>query len=95
MRKRNTTSADNPGEAVPAQQLERFYDLLRLLEAQLKDSTEILRKQIASLLSLRGAWTEVERVTITEPASAQSPAISANNATPDFPRQALLVDWKT
>jgi flagellar protein FliS len=57
-----------------AKNLERFYNLLRssLLEAQAKQSAQILQQQITHLLSLREAWLEVERATVPPPASAPS-----------------------
>jgi len=46
-----------------ARNLDRFYSVLRasLQEAQARVSPEILRKQVANLLTLRETWTEVER----------------------------------
>lgn len=46
-----------------ARDLEGFYFMLRtrILDAQICASAEILRQQIAHLLLLRGAWTEVDQ----------------------------------
>jgi flagellar protein FliS len=46
-----------------ARNLDRYYYALRasLLQAQIRVSPEMLRKQIASVLELREAWVQVER----------------------------------
>ena len=72
--------------------LEQFYDLLRysLLEAQVHVSKEILQKQIANLLILRDAWTEVERIQTSAPPAA-SPRASAKSSETVGPAHA---GWK-
>jgi flagellar protein FliS len=78
-----------------AQNLEKFYNLLRsnLLQAQVTDSAQILRQQIAHLLAIREAWLEVERAA---PSSAQQPsAASASATTPEQPesQSPAISDW--
>jgi flagellar protein FliS len=47
----------------PAKRLSRFYSALRrnILEAQIKASPEILRKQIELVLDVRDAWQQVDK----------------------------------
>jgi|SRR5271165_1918894 len=47
-----------------AKNLARFYGLLRsgLVEAQMKQSTRILKQQISQLVVVHEAWLEVERI---------------------------------
>ena len=83
-----TLNVEKGGE--PARSLDHFYSVVRasLLEAQFKAAPEILRKQIANLLTVREAWLDVERATATAVAPAP-PAASANRA--DEP---VVADWK-
>ncbi|MGB7586381.1 MAG: flagellar export chaperone FliS [Terriglobales bacterium] len=79
-----------------AMNLERFYHQLRgyLVLAQSRVSRAILSQQIMDLLSLREAWSEVERqVKSTEAAGANSRTISPvmNLSVPATRR---LADWK-
>jgi len=63
--------------------LESFYNLTRtsLIQAQVQSSADILRKQVASLLTLREAWMEVERIEgagdVAAPATANTAAATA------------------
>ena len=65
-----------------AQNLDRFYDLVRkrLLEAQLQASTAILREQMDLLLSVRTAWIEVEQQERQSRAAAPVPASPPTDA---------------
>jgi flagellar protein FliS len=75
-----------------ARNLDGYYGAMRasLLEAQFKVSPEILRKQIANLLTLREAWVQVEGATA---APASPPASAAGNT--DGPAHgAAPADWK-
>jgi len=62
----------------PARQLDRFYSLARsrILEAQIRQSGKILEEMIGEFLSIRDAWTEVEKQqAIAQPANTNaSPA---------------------
>jgi len=73
--------------------LERFYKLLRanLMEAQFQGSQNLLEQQIAHLLSVREAWTEVERVTGQEGKRVAPPASPAAPQGP--PVDAARVNW--
>ena len=57
------------GEA--AKHLANFYSALRckILEAQIKVSPELLRRQIELILSVREAWQQAERATTSAPQS--------------------------
>ena len=62
-----------------AEQLRTFYGALRarLLQAQLKQSKEILARQITDLLAVREAWIGVERSSAPvggDPSSGKPPA---------------------
>ena len=56
-----TLDKDQGGEV--AQNLERFYSLVRagLVEAQCSQSAVLLKQQLAHLLQIHGAWCAVER----------------------------------
>jgi flagellar protein FliS len=58
-----------------ARNLERFYNVSRqrLLEAQCRESNEILTEQISLFLSLRGAWTQVDQAETARSAPAAAP----------------------
>jgi flagellar protein FliS len=63
-----------------ARNLDRFYGLVqkRLVEAQFRGSTEILREQMDLLLSVRAAWVEVE----SAEARGSAPAAPATDSQP-------------
>lgn len=69
-----------------AEQLRTFYGALRanLFQAQVKQSKEILTRQITDLLALREAWITVERSTSApagaEPYTDKPPALRPNAA---------------
>ncbi|MBZ5706012.1 MAG: flagellar export chaperone FliS [Acidobacteriia bacterium] len=85
-----TLNLEKGGEA--ARNLDRFYSVVSasLLEAQFKVSPEILRKQIANVLTLREAWVEVERATSIA-GSPQPPAARSADAPAD---RTAPADWK-
>lgn len=58
-----------------ARNLDRFYNVLRarLLQAQFQGSAEVLRPQLDSLLQLREAWLEVERIETERHRTAAAP----------------------
>jgi len=68
------------GGGLVAQNLVRFYETLRanLWEAQLHASKDALSRQITDLLTLREAWTEVDRA--ESAGSPQAPVPLAGNA---------------
>jgi len=72
--------------------LERFYDQLRenIVKAQFCVSRAILSQQITDLLTLREAWSEVERAEAAVPNSKLAP-LTADEAS-STPRR--LTDWK-
>jgi len=72
--------------------LERFYEQLRgnLAHAQLRASQSILSQQITDLLTLRDAWSEVERA--EAPSQNPSPVPLAADTASSTPRG--LADWK-
>jgi flagellar protein FliS len=47
----------------PARQFEQFYSLVRakLLEAQIRDSPELMQQQVTFLSEVRDCWVEAER----------------------------------
>jgi len=71
-----------------ARNLDHFYALVRkaLLEAQTGASAEILRSQIANLLTVRDAWAEVEKA---EAAVHLAPA-----ASPVEPENVRPAEWR-
>jgi flagellar secretion chaperone FliS len=77
-----------------ARNLARFYEALRaqLWEAQLHASQETLSQQITDLLSLREAWTEVDRAESAGAVRKLDP-LSANAASADSGQQ-LSANWK-
>jgi len=70
----STLDMEHGGEV--ARNLERFYQTLRgsLIEAQARLSPELLRAQVAHLLTLREAWIEVEQASLTRNREPQSGA---------------------
>ena len=76
-----------------AANLERFYNLLRanLIEAQIQGSRPLIEQQIAYLLSVREAWREVDRATVTE--GEPGPAPSRPAAAKDLTTESLGANW--
>ncbi|MFZ0814506.1 MAG: flagellar export chaperone FliS [Candidatus Sulfotelmatobacter sp.] len=75
-----------------ARNLERFYVLLRagLLDAQGKQSRNILEQQISQLTTVYEAWQEVERRTL--PSAVQS--AEPTQASPMFPSpETPFTEW--
>jgi flagellar protein FliS len=68
-----TLDMDRGGEV--ARNLARFYSALRqgLMEAQRRQSADLLKEHISHLASVHDAWVEVERASAA-PASSQTPA---------------------
>ncbi|HTW57897.1 MAG TPA: flagellar export chaperone FliS [Terriglobales bacterium] len=62
-----------------AANLERFYTLVRagLVEAQCKQSAELLEQQISLLLQVRDAWCQVARTEIVDAPSRSAQARAA------------------
>ena len=75
-----------------ATSLDRFYNVLRtgLMEAQLKQSSTILRRQISDLVLLYEAWVEVERST-SAPLAETSP--TAQVPPPAVASEPPFADW--
>lgn len=75
-----------------ATNLNGFYGVIRsgLVQAQVKQSARILEEQISLLLTIHGAWLEVERIT-----AAPAPQFTASHqAAPLFSEPQLPVaDW--
>jgi flagellar protein FliS len=71
---------ENGGEL--ARNLVHFYSILRakILEAQIKCSTEILEQQITLILDLRQAWHQVDVLRIPTPEAGDAPALAAASA---------------
>ena len=73
----NALDMTNGGD--PARLLEKFYSIARarVVEAQLKQSGKLLEELIADFLSIREAWAEIEKQSITirsgEPAAPTNP----------------------
>lgn len=76
-----------------ARHLDHFYGLLRLnlAQAQTRQSKEMLSQQITDLLTVRGAWLEVERV--EHALAAKAPGLAPANTTASDPGRER-VDWK-
>lgn len=89
-----TLDLEKGGEV--ARNLDRFYNVLRgkLLEAQVQGSRDILEKQIANLLILRDAWSEVERVATAPPSSERASFVTATTAESATSDSAPHMDWK-
>lgn len=64
-----------------AANLERYYGLVRsqLLQAELKNSTEIVQNILSQFLSLHHAWLEVERATDATANQRGSPDAAASS----------------
>jgi len=75
-----------------ATSLDRFYNLIRtgLVEAQLKQSATILRRQISDLVLLYEAWVEVERATS---GSLPEASAAAQVPPPAAPPETAFADW--
>jgi flagellar protein FliS len=73
--------------------LDKFYDLLRfsLVEAQISASQKILEKQIANLLILREAWTQVEAA---QPAENSPVTHAGDSPSSTVPKQSAGAGWK-
>jgi flagellar protein FliS len=73
-----------------ARNLDRFYDLLRkgIIDAQFRQSAEILQMQIKNLVFLREAWVEVARAVSNGDTATPAPSVSESPA-PDKP----AADW--
>jgi flagellar protein FliS len=80
------------GEEV-ARNLTHFYRLLRhgLFQVQVRPNRRVLEKYLASLLSLREAWIQVERVNAASPASGQAPASAQYRSAPP---ESAGGDWR-
>jgi flagellar protein FliS len=89
-----------------AANLDRYYNLVRsrLLEAELKNSTEIIEGLLNQFLSLHQAWIEVDQSTVppsanvaavpsTAAASAASPAQSTSSGSPSSEPSPGTADW--
>ena len=63
-----------------ARQFEQFYNLIRarLLESQMRNSTELMQQQIQFMSEVRDCWAEAERQLKPKPAA---PAVIAAPAT--------------
>jgi flagellar secretion chaperone FliS len=65
---------------VVAQNLDRFYNYIRakLLEAQIKSSSEILEQQVTFVASIRDAWRQVrsEQMGIRTPADTTDESVA-------------------
>jgi flagellar secretion chaperone FliS len=74
-----------------ARNLESFYTVVRagICEAHLKQSVQILEREIAQLVMVYEAWLEVERA--TETAAEPTEAISAS---PPIPSEDASADWR-
>jgi flagellar secretion chaperone FliS len=75
-----------------ARNLARFYGLVRagLTEAQLKQSSILIERQISQLTEVHEAWLEVERAT----AKPDSPAPQSPSDSPEVSASATLsADW--
>jgi flagellar secretion chaperone FliS len=85
-------SLDLERGGVVARNLTRFYDMvrLRLVEAQITQSAEILEEQISVLALLLETWLEVERSTM--PASAATEPARPGVAAPDGARS--FAEWR-
>jgi flagellar protein FliS len=61
-----------------ARQFEQFYNLVRakLLEAQIRGSSELMSQQIRSMSEVRDSWAQAKR--LLEPVSGPSPAPAAS-----------------
>ena len=72
----NALDMQNGGD--PARLLDQFYSLsrTRIVDAQLKQSGKILEDLIADFLSVREAWAEIERQSLTP--ATPSPASGSN-----------------
>lgn len=64
----------------PARQLEQFYNLVRakLLEAQIRGSSDLMREQIRCMSEVRDSWAQAQR--LLQPAAG---APGAPNLTPE------------
>jgi flagellar protein FliS len=73
-----------------AENLRRFYQQLRsgLVDAQCRQSAEIIQQQISLLITVYEAWCEVERTTTAQPATAP-----ATQAAPS-PEHRAAMKWK-
>src|SRR5271165_5482884 len=60
-----------------AQQFEQFYNLIRakLLESQLRNSTELMQQQIQFMSEVRDCWAEAERQLKPKPSMPASMAV--------------------
>ncbi len=76
-----------------ASNLNHFYGLLRsgLFQVQIHPDRRVLEKHIASLLSLREAWIEVERKTAAAPALANAQPVSPASGAPP---EAVGGNWR-
>jgi flagellar secretion chaperone FliS len=74
-----------------ARNLARFYGLVRagLTEAQLKQSSILIERQIAQLTEVHEAWLEVERAT----GKADSPIQSRSDSPVIVSSSTLSADW--
>jgi flagellar secretion chaperone FliS len=80
-------SLDMPHGGEVARNLQRFYTVIRagLIEAQLKQSSGILEKQISQLTLVMEAWLEVEGLTgAATPKSVEASAPAAPPASTAF-----------
>lgn len=78
-------SLDFAAGGAAARQLDVFYSHVRgkLLEAQIRQSPELMLAQAQALLQVREAWAEVERS--TAPSATPIPPGAPDAATPDTP----------
>ncbi|HZQ67138.1 MAG TPA: flagellar export chaperone FliS [Terriglobales bacterium] len=83
-----TLNKEKGGEV--AANLSRFYDLLRasIIEAQCSGNSRILKDQVANLLTLHEAWTEVAKSQARPPA-APAPAPNETDL-----QHRVRGDWK-
>jgi flagellar secretion chaperone FliS len=62
-----------------AQQFDQFYNLIRakLLESQLRNSSELMQQQVQFMLEVRDCWVEAERQLRPKPLTSATMAVPA------------------
>lgn len=75
-----TLDFERGGEA--ARQFEQFYNLVRakLLEAQIRGSSDLMVQQIGSMAEVRNCWVEAKRLLQPPPAASFQQVVSAPTA---------------
>jgi flagellar protein FliS len=71
-----------------ARQFEQFYNLVRakLLEAQMRNSSDLMQKQVRFMSEVRDCWVQAKRILQPMPSSQLTPPLAASPAEEQGPK---------